>query len=133
MRNGIDDREIRRYKQNLERLLRGDLEQFCKDTVNEMSARLLRLVKQKTPVETGSLRREWNIEVVQRQGEMYYTVVFNSLEYASYIEYGHRTKNHRGWVQGYFMMTLSEQELQTMSQAIITRKLEQFVRRSLGI
>lgn len=133
MRNGIDDREIRRYKQNLERLLRGDLEQFCKDTVNEMGARLLRLVKQKTPVETGSLRREWNIEIVQKQGEMYYTIVFNPLEYAPYIEYGHRTKNHHGWVQGYFMMTLSEQEIQTMSQAIITRKIERFVRRSLGI
>lgn len=49
--------------------------------------------------------------------------ITNPTEYASYVEFGHRTKNHKGWVRGKFMLTISEQEIQEAAPAILERKL----------
>ena len=32
------------------------------------------------------------------------------------LKFGHRTRNHKGWVQGRFMLTISEQELKMLHQ-----------------
>ncbi len=40
-----------------------------------------------------------------------------------YVEYGHRTRNHKGWVEGKFMLTISEKELKAQLPKIIERKL----------
>lgn len=40
-----------------------------------------------------------------------------------YIEFGHRTSNHQGWVNGRFMMTISAAELEQQAPAILQRKL----------
>lgn len=49
------------------------------------------------------------------------------VEYASYVEYGHRTANHTGWVQGQFMLTISEQEIQTIAPQVLEAKIKQFL------
>ena len=53
--------------------------------------------------------------------------IVNPVEYASYVEYGHRTRNHKGWVAGQFMMTISEQEVQTIAPKILENKLKKFL------
>lgn len=45
---------------------------------------------------------------VIKNGDLYEIEIINPVEYASYVEYGHRTSNHSGWVPGRFMMTISE-------------------------
>jgi len=49
-------------------------------------------------------------------------------EYAPYVECGHRTANHSGWVPGRFMLTISEKELQQDADKIVERKLEILLR-----
>lgn len=53
--------------------------------------------------------------------------IVNPVEYASYVEYGHRTANHRGWVQGRFMLTISEQEIQTIAPMVLENKIKRFL------
>ena len=52
---------------------------------------LLRNTKQLSPVDTGQLRRSWELE----KGDLY-VKVFTNTSYAIHIEYGHRTRQGTG-------------------------------------
>ncbi|HBH4065677.1 TPA: HK97 gp10 family phage protein, partial [Clostridioides difficile] len=43
--------------------------------------------------------------------------------YASYVNFGHRTKDGKGWVKGQHFLTISEMELQSQVDKIIEKKL----------
>ncbi|WP_096269399.1 HK97 gp10 family phage protein [Paucisalibacillus globulus] len=60
---------------------------------------------------------------VKKVGNIYEIEVINPVEYAAYVEFGHRTRNHQGWVPGRFMMTISADELERQAPKIIERKL----------
>lgn len=60
-------------------------------------------------------------------GSTYEIEIINPVHYASYVEYGHRTKDHKGWVPGRFMLTLSVHELNTEAPAVLERKLASFL------
>lgn len=98
------------------------------------------LVK-KSAKQGGTLRRGWtgkidrnsskdyaNSLTVTKKGGNYMVEIINPVEYASYVEYGHRSKNG-GWVPGKFMLTISEAKLKSASPAIlekiISRKLKE--------
>ncbi len=70
----------------------------------------------------GYLRRNWQVGNVIKQGDAYIVEIFNNTEYASYVEYGHRTKNHKGWVEGRFMATISMQEIERQLPRFLERK-----------
>jgi bacteriophage protein of unknown function (DUF646) len=93
----------------------------------ELGAELLARTKERTPVDTGNLERTWSISEVEKIGRVYRITVYNNTEYAAYVEYGHRTSNHKGWVPGKFMMTISAKELDTKAPAYIQRKVKAFV------
>ena len=65
---------------------------------------------------------------VTKVGKVYQVEVINPVEYASYVEYGHRTRNHTGWVPGKFMMTISADEVERAAPAILERKLMNLLR-----
>lgn len=65
---------------------------------------------------------------VKKVGNTYEISIFNPVSYARYVEYGHRTRNHKGWVDGHFMLTVSEQELNRQKEGILTKKLDAFLR-----
>lgn len=64
---------------------------------------------------------------VNHFGDTYVIEISNPVPYASYVEYGHRTKNHKGWVKGHFMMTISEQELQSIAPQILEKKIKKYL------
>ena len=64
---------------------------------------------------------------VTKNGNIYQIVISNPVEYAPYVEFGHRTRNHKGWVKGQFMLTISEQELQSQAPKIIEQKLAKYL------
>lgn len=83
----------------------------------------------------GTLRKGWtggtsqaasfyagNLKV-HRFGNAYVIEVTNPVEYASYVEFGHRTRNHSGWVKGKFMLTISEDELRGEAPGALEKKL----------
>lgn len=68
--------------------------------------RALRETKLRTPVDTGYLEREWQISDVEIVGDVFMIYLLNPVEYAMYVEFGHRTPNG-GWVEGYHMAEVS--------------------------
>jgi hypothetical protein len=125
-----------------------DRNAFAEACAKELAARLLAKVIKRTPVgnypkgsgkKGGTLRRGWTGEKrasasgyvdsleITHAGNTYSIEIINPVEYASYVEYGHRTANHKGWVPGVFMMTISEQELQAVAPQILERKIKKYM------
>ena len=67
--------------------------------VEESGGKILRGTKQKTPVDTGQLRRSWQLE----KGNLY-VKIYNNTEYGIYVEYGHRTRGGKRYVEGVYML-----------------------------
>ena len=65
---------------------------------------------------------------VNKVGNDYVIEIINPVEYASYVEFGHRTRNHKGWVEGKFMLTISEDEIRKSAPAILEKKLEKYLK-----
>lgn len=63
---------------------------------------------------------------VNHVGNMLVIEIVNPVEYASYVEYGHRTANHEGWVPGKHMLEISEQEIQTIAPKVLEAKIKKF-------
>lgn len=98
------------------------IERWIKEFLLEMAFKAERKIKKRTPVDKGQLRRAWQVGNVLKQGNSYIVEIFNNTEYASYIEYGHRTKNHSGWVEGRFMVTISMREIEKEFPAFLEKK-----------
>lgn len=75
----------------------------------------------------GTLRRGWTIGEVRKEGNIYKIDIINPVGYSSYVEFGHRTQDHKGWVKGKFMMTISEQELRSVVSQILERKVIKYL------
>ena len=127
---------LNRFQKSLSKMNGAERQQFTEAAVKELAARLLRKVKLRTPVgvyakstgkKGGTLRRNWTVGNVQKRGSEYTIEVFNPVHYAPYVEFGHRTRNHQGWVDGKFMMTISEQELQNDAPRFLMDKLNSFM------
>lgn len=121
-----DFRQLERMQKQLEKLEK-EQTAFCASCAKELAARLMALVKKRTPVDTGELRRNWTAGTVERKGDEIVIEVINGLLYASYVEYGHRTANHKGWVEGKFMLTVSVAEVERMAPKLVERKLQKFL------
>lgn len=63
-------------------------------------------VQDATPVRTSHLQENWFVGNLVKRGNTYYIEVYNNVEYAEPVEYGHRTKNG-GFVEGAHMMEIS--------------------------
>lgn len=70
---------------------------------------------------------------VGKVGNNYIIEVVNPVEYASYVEYGHRTANGKGWVSGRYFLTLAEEELRRIAPAVLERKLEKLLREAFNV
>lgn len=143
----VDMKGLKEFQQQLEKLQ--DPDAFVEACVKELAARLLRLVIKRTPVgeypkssgkKGGTLRRGWTgskgqasakgyaeAMTVNHFGDTYVVEIVNPVEYASYVEYGHRTADHKGWVKGKFMMTISEQELEKIAPKVLEQKIRKYL------
>ena len=83
------------------------------------------MTQKNTPVATGTLKRAWNIEPAEKKGNVWVSVIYNTADYAIYVEYGHRTTNHKGWVTGRFMLTNAEKEIERIVPQLLEKRLLQ--------
>lgn len=146
----LDYDELRKLKEQI--MLFGNpnqIDQFLESCAKELAARLLAKVIKRTPVGQypegsgktgGTLRRGWtagnssnatayaNSLKVSKSGNDYVIEIINPVEYASYVEFGHRTRNHKGWVEGHFMLTISEDEIRNSAPRILEKKLKTYLK-----
>lgn len=155
-----DFEELKRLQLKINQAANADFDVFCVQMSKELAARFLAKVKKRTPVGVqpeqgtltdeeysaywgsytgGTLRRGWTIGDITRKPNGYEVEIINPVEYASYVEFGHRQtpgryvpqigkKLKRAWSPGKFMMTFTEQEIQSMAPAMIQKKFEKFLR-----
>lgn len=142
----FDIRGLKELQEELNKLQ--DPDQFVESCAKELAARLLRMVVKGTPVgqytkssgkKGGTLRRGWTGSkrsstqsyadslTIIHSGDTYVIEIVNLVEYASYVEYGHRTINN-GWVPGRLMMTTSEQELERIAPKVLERKIKKYLK-----
>ena len=133
-------KQLTKFTEQIEKLNNEQKDQFLEACCKELAARLLAKVVKRTPSSTGVLRRGWtggtnqnatayaNGLAIRHVGNKYHIDIINPVEYASYVEYGHRTVDHKGWVPGKFMLSISESELNNMSDAILQKKLNKFMK-----
>lgn len=146
----VDVSELKAFRDKLERSLQGEQYQlFLESCTKELAARLLAKVIKRTPTGIyedrvgGTLKRGWTAGVdqdavsfvnqmsVTHTGNEFHIEIINPVEYASYVEYGHRTRNHKGWVEGQFFLTIPEEEIRQAAPAILERKLQKYLDRIL--
>jgi len=155
----VDFRQLEEFTKKVEENLGDDqMDLFIKACAKELAARLLTKVIRRTPVGDyskavgvdkvgGTLRRGWTGEQqqdvasyvqslnVEQTGDMYTIEIVNPVEYASYVEFGHRQTPGRfvpaigkrlkeSWVEGKFMLTISSQEIQDAAPGILEKKLQ---------
>ena len=70
--------------------------------VEKHGGKLWKNTKKKSPVDTGQLRRSWQLE----KGDLY-VKIFSSCEYVKHVEYGHRTRGGKSYVEGVYMLKTS--------------------------
>ncbi|MFJ2042242.1 HK97 gp10 family phage protein [Paenibacillus taichungensis] len=109
------------------------IERWIRDLLLELAYRAESKIKRKTPVDTGDLRRRWTVGNVERRGDAYVVEITNNLEYASFVEYGHRTgKDLTGWAEGRFMATISMKEIERMLPGYIEKKQVELLEKIMG-
>jgi hypothetical protein len=153
----VDTSGLKKFEKQLNQLSNTQMQRFTEQMIKELAEIELAKIIDKTPVgvydqpvyfvtkdkkevsftpktgkQGGTLRLNWAIGEVTKQGNIYEIEITNSTDYASYVEFGHRTPNHAGWVDGRFMMTISEQELEAQGPAIIERRLTDFMKGALN-
>jgi hypothetical protein len=147
---------LKKLQKKLNKIQDANVEAFVDECAKELAARLLAKVIKRTPVgeypkssgkKGGTLRRGWTSASheeaasggkssaakyadslkINHFGNTLVIEIVNPVEYASYVEYGHRTADHSGWVQGRFMLTISEQEIQDIAPKVLEQKIKKFL------
>jgi hypothetical protein len=133
--------DMKKLQKDLNKIQNQDKQKFIDECAKELAARLLSiLIKNTLPGEYpkssgkkgGTLRRGWTAQrskgfEVKQDGDLYTIEIVNPVEYASYVEYGHRTADHSGWVPGKFVMTRAEAEIQALAPKVLEAKIKKYL------
>lgn len=151
-KSGFDVSGLKMFQKELEKL-KDKAEPFAEECTKNLGARVLRRVIKRTPVGIydgsaytcesgavhkgskqqgkvgGTLRRGWTTAPIARthKNGNIKVVIYNPVEYASYVEYGHSKRGGKGFVQGHFMLEKSRQEVEKIATKVIEDKLNKFL------
>lgn len=129
----FDYSEFRRLRNNFARLT-SEFNSWIYAFLLREGEHFIRVVKRRTPVDTGDLRSHWAIQGITRQGDNLQVEIVNPMHYASFVEYGHAKPYKAGaspgsadWVDGYFMMTVSVQTVIKQMPARFRKEFDVFL------
>jgi hypothetical protein len=130
---GFEYSDMKLFKENIIELNK-IAHQIQMKVASRVAQLAIRKVKKMTPVDTGDLRNNWKFYVVKK-GETFFIHVYNQLEYASFVENGHRivvAGQTVGWVEGKFMLKLTRDEMERIAPNMWKKELEKEMRRIFG-
>lgn len=123
----VDDAEFQAWASRVKgRIDGGQLKKEIGQSTKRIGVQAIRTLKTNTPVDTGTLRKTWTAEGPSVSGGGWVVKVSNPTEYASYVENGHRTRNHKSWVPGQFFMKNSLNAIDSQLPDLITPGLWAF-------
>ena len=89
-----------------------NFEDEAEKTLNNITNKLIAKVKLKTPVAKkngGTLRRNWQPKKIGKLERL----VYNNTSYGVYVNYGHRTRGGKSFVDGVYMLEKSVKEIES--------------------
>ena len=89
-----------------------NFEKEAEKTLNNITNKLIAKVKLKTPVAKkngGTLRRNWQPKKIGKLERL----VYNNTSYGVYVNYGHRTRGGKSFVNGVYMLEKSVKEIES--------------------
>lgn len=108
-------------------LARDAAEKLLRECATELADKLSEAARSGTPVDTGMLAGGYEVAEINVSGGFVTAELVNTVEYASFVEFGHNTPNHKGWVPGRFMLTLAASEIQAMAHEILEGRILEFL------
>ena len=133
---GVNTTEWKKMQEKLQKISQNSkddsLAYFLKGFMVEMAERVIAKTKPRTPVDTGALRQAWILGDVHRDGNNISVEILNGMEYATFIEYGHKIVRNGievGWCNGRFMLTISINEIRNQIPARFAVEWSNFCKR----
>ena len=117
--------ELERFQRQIAEL-GADLVEAEVKVLNKSTNQGLKFAKKNSPVITGKLRQSWNVGSTVKLRNGAYKRLNNSMDYASYVNYGHRTVNNKGETTGYIKSKKGDHLLERTIKEIERRMPENF-------
>lgn len=134
MSRRFDYSEFERYRNNFYKMYL-QFDTWITQFLLKEGMRFISKVKPRTPVDTGDLRNHWQLEGITREGNTLHCWFVNPMYYATFVEYGHAKPYKAGaaegspdWVDGYFMMTVTLDEIERAMPARFDSAFKQFLK-----
>jgi len=77
----------------------------------------------------GHLARSWFLSPAIQMGDEILVEATNNVEYGPYVNNGHRTADHSGWVEGQFFVEASMDEVEANLDPILMNRFLNYLRR----
>ena len=116
-----------RMEKNLSQMIEQKYPAEFKKMVKQIAYELQGAAKKNTPIDTSHLRDNWKVGKIIKMGDEYYVEVYNNVEYAEPVEYGHRKKGGRGFVKGAHMMSISLNEINNRLPRYLREWIQDFI------
>lgn len=123
----VNIKGLKDFQQQLEKLQ--DPDAFVEAFANELAQRLYRELINNTPYITHTLQRGWTIGSIKRDKGAFIVEIVNPVEYASYVNYGHRTikVDGYGWCPGILFMEKAMDNVEKMSKPLLEKRLNEYL------
>lgn len=135
----IDFSQIGEFGEKLEKLAGEQRVAFFQECARELAAQILGMAIDGTRVKTGELKKGWTggQEIspdgfvrslgVDKEGDNYIVTIGNNVKHAIYKEFGHVTRDRKGWVEGDFMLTIAMQDADAKGLGFLEKKLNDWL------
>lgn len=132
-RSGFDYSSFLRYRNSFNKMYQ-QFDSWLNAFLLKEGMRFIAGVKPRTPVDTGDLRNHWQLNGITRSGNTLNCWFVNTMYYATFVEYGHAKPYRAGaaegsadWVPGYFMMTVTLDQIERSMPARFDSAFRQFL------
>lgn len=128
-KGGFEFSQFRKMVKNMEEVQK-EFDTFLRQFLLKQALIALRLVKPRTPVDTGHLRNSWEITDVQIYDSYLTVSLVNPVEYASFMENGfvYHTKEGDKRFPGFHMAELSILQVQQQMPAKYDREFKSWLK-----
>lgn len=153
----FNQKEFKAWAKQINGLTQAGVDAAFQGAANEVGAQLWNTVVQETPVGVpprdisestfdrywsgysgGTLRRSWTVSPAVKAGNVWLLDVTNTMDYATYVEYGHRQEAGRfipalgkrakvTWVPGRHMLQLSIQAIEPAAGPILEKHVNRML------
>lgn len=152
MSTDFDFKEFENYTKKFEKMTT-EFDEFLRNFLLKQAQRVVANAKRRTPVDTGAMRASWGIGSqkisltkvgsgksvkidpenstiadISVVGNNFEVEIWNSVDYASYIEWGHRTRGGGSWVEGYYILTISISQVENAIPARFNNEFTKFLK-----